>query len=31
MGTAIPAAVVRTEGGHIRQVRTVDLEAMKPA
>jgi hypothetical protein len=29
MGTAIPSAVVGTEGGRVRQARTVDLEAMK--
>lgn len=28
VGTAIPAALVRTDGGRTRQVRTIDLEPM---
>ena len=28
-GSAIPAAFVRTESGHARQVRTIDLEVLK--
>ena len=29
-GSAIPTAVVRTDAGHTRQVRTIDLEAIAP-
>jgi hypothetical protein len=29
VGTAIPAAMVRTEAGRTRQVRTIDLEPVK--
>ena len=29
-GSAIPAAVVRTDAGHTRQVRTIDLEPIAP-
>lgn len=30
VGSAIPAAVVRTASGHTRHVRTIDLEPVKP-
>jgi hypothetical protein len=30
VGTVIPAAVVRTQAGLVRQIRTIDLQAARP-